>query len=286
MTSTHVLGGIAGLMVGAAILLVISVLLHPSRRERTARLGPWLASGGVHRLTAAAFLAVTAGVAITTGLLGAALTGLPIAAILGVLLGAVAPTLLVRHRVTHARRRVRESWPEAVDTLVSSVRAGLSLPEAVSSLASSGPLVLRPAFAATAAEYRASGSFETALDVLRDRAADPAADRVVAALRLAHEWGGTQVGEVLRTLSGMMREDARLRSEIRGRQSWTVSAARMAVAAPWLTLLLLSTRAETVAAYATPLGAVLLIGAAGVSVVAYAVMSRIAVLPDMPRLVS
>ncbi len=286
MTSTQILGGITGLAFGVGILMVIAAVSRPRHRTSSPRLGPWLISGGVDRLSPAAFLAIVSGTGIFAGILAAAATGLPVAAVLGAVIGGAAPFLVVRRRVQAARRWVRESWPEAVDSLVSAVRAGLSLPEAVSSLASSGPEVLRPTFTATAAEYRATGSFDAALDVLRERAADPAADRVIVALRLAHEWGGTQVGEVLRTLSGMMREDGRLRSEIRGRQSWTISAARMAVAAPWLTLLLLSTRPETVAAYATPFGAVILIGAAAASAIAYTVMARIAILPDMPRLVS
>ena len=286
MTSTQILGGIAGLALAVAVLLAIRVAVHPRRRPATPRLGPWLLSGGVVQLSPSGFVLLTVGVALACGLLGAAATGLPIVAVLSAILGGAAPSLIVRRRVHLARRRVRDAWPEAVDSLVSSVRAGLSLPEAVSSLSTAGPAVLRPVFAAAAGEYRATGSFDSALDVLRDRAADPVADRVAAALRLAHEWGGTQVGEVLRTLSGMMREDARLRSEIRGRQSWTISAARMAVAAPWLTLLLLSTRTETVTAYATTAGAVILIGAAAASAIAYAVMARIALLPDMPRLVS
>lgn len=286
MTSTQILGGVAGLTLGVAVVLVLHALRTPRRRDRAPRLGPWLATAGLGRMGPAGLLALSAGTAVTGGVVGAAATGLPMVALLAAVVGALAPSLVIRRRVRAARQRVRASWPEAVDSLVSAVRAGLSLPEAVSSLSSSGPAVLRPLFAATASEYRATGSFDAALDVLRDRAADPAADRVVAALRLAHEWGGTQVGDVLRTLSGMMREDARLRSEIRGRQSWTVSAARMAVAAPWLTLLLLSTRGETAAAYATPAGALLLAVAAGASASAYAVMARIAVLPDLPRLAS
>lgn len=286
MTSTQILGGVVGMTFAVAALLIVATLVSPARRERVPRLAPWLAAGGLDRVTPVGFVALTAGAAAISGLLAAAVTGLPMVAVLGTVVGGLTPSLLIRRRVRSARQRVRASWPEAVDSLVSSVRAGLALPEAVSALASTGPSALRPVFLATAAEYRATGSFDTALNVLRDRAADPAADRVVAALRLAHEWGGTQVGEVLRTLSTMLREDARLRSEIRGRQSWTISAARMAVAAPWLTLLLLSTRPETVAAYTTPLGGVVIIAAAGASVVAYAVMTRIAVLPDLPRLVS
>ena len=70
---------------------------------------------------------------------------------------------------------------------------------------------------------------------------------------------------MLRTLSAMVRDDARTRGEIAARQSWTVSAARLAVAAPWLTLVLLCTRTEAAHAYATPAGAVVLTLAAAMS---------------------
>src|SRR3712207_7769024 len=58
--------------------------------------------------------------------------------------------------------RSREVWPEVVDNLASAVRAGLSLPEALSALAVRGPDVLRPAFARFAADHRSSGRFSDA----------------------------------------------------------------------------------------------------------------------------
>jgi len=70
---------------------------------------------------------------------------------------------------------------------------------------------------------------------------------------------------------------------LEGRQSWTVYAARLAVAAPWLVLALLATRGESVAAYAQPAGvAVLAIGAAS-TVLAYRLMVRIGRLPEEAR---
>ena len=58
---------------------------------------------------------------------------------------------------------------------------------------------------------------------------------------------------------------------------------RLALAAPWLILLLLSTRPQAVAAYNQPAGAVVLAGGAAVSFVAYRVMLRIARLPTERR---
>ena len=76
------------------------------------------------------------------------------------------------------------------------------------------------------------------LDRLKDRLADPVGDRVVEGLRIAREVGGGDLGRLLRNLSGYLRDDARTRSELEARQAWTVNGARLAVAAPWLVLLL------------------------------------------------
>ena len=54
---------------------------------------------------------------------------------------------------------------------------------------------------------------------------------------------------MLRTLSTFLREDARARAELEARQGWIVQAARLAVAAPWVVLLLLATQSTTLAAY-------------------------------------
>ena len=187
-----------------------------------------------------------------------------------------------------ARRRkraveLREVWPEAVDNLASAVRAGLSLPEAVSQLSVRGPETLRAPFQRFANDYRASGRFDECLDRLKAALADPVGDRVVESLRMAREVGGTDLGRLLRTLSAFLREDARTRAELETRQGWTVGAARLALAAPWLLLLLLSTRPAAVEAYGSATGAAVLLGGGSVSLVAYRLMLRIARLPEERR---
>ncbi|NMM17585.1 MAG: type II secretion system protein F, partial [Cellulomonas sp.] len=111
----------------------------------------------------------------------------------------------------------------------------------------------------------------------------PVADRIVEALRITRDVGGTDLGRLLRTLSGFLREDARTRGELEARQSWTVYAARIAVAAPWIVLALLGTRPEAARAFDTFAGLVVLVGGGGCSVVAYALMTRIGQLPADPR---
>ncbi|GAB3558940.1 type II secretion system F family protein [Spelaeicoccus albus] len=199
------------------------------------------------------------------------------------LIASAAPAYFVRARARSRRIAVRELWPEAIDHLAGAVRAGLSLPEALTALAERGPAEMRADFAVFAAEYRATGRFVVALDVLKRHLADPTADRVVEALRLTREVGGTDLGSMLRTLSAFLREDARTRAELEARQSWTVNGAKLAVAAPWIVLAMLCTRPEAVAAYSSRGGALLLGTGLGVSFVAYRVMRRIGRLPDEPR---
>ena len=92
-------------------------------------------------------------------------------------------------------------WPEAVDHLASAVRAGLSLPEALTQLGARGPEPLRAAFDAFGRDYQATGRFSDCLDRLKQRLSDPVGDRVVEALRIAREVGGGDLGRMLRSLA-------------------------------------------------------------------------------------
>jgi tight adherence protein B len=246
-------------------------------------LGDELMQAGVTNVSVQALLGICAVafafVALSVGLL----TAVPV---IGLCFGAMAgwaPISLVRLRARRRRRALRELWPDAVDNLTSGVRAGLSLPEALSQLSARGAVELRPAFAAFSEDYRATGRFDDCLDRLKQRLADPTADRLVEALRLAREVGGSDLGRLLRTLAGFLREDARTRGELETRQSWTVNGARLAVAAPWIVVALLATRPQAVRAYDRPIGAVVLLAGAACSLLAYRVMVRIGRLPEERR---
>jgi tight adherence protein B len=197
--------------------------------------------------------------------------------------GSAAPMALVYRLRRRRMVDLRELWPEAVDNLTSAIRAGLSLPEALTALGQRGPEQLRPAFVRFGEDYRATGRFMECLDRLKEGLADPVGDRVCETLRVAREVGGSDLGTVLRTLSTFLREDARTRGELETRQSWTVNAARLAVAAPWLILLLLGSQTATLDAYDSPAGMLLLAIGGGVCVIAYQLMVRIGRLPAERR---
>jgi tight adherence protein B len=201
-------------------------------------------------------------------------------------LGAYLPLAMLAGRARRRQRELAEVWPEAVDNLASAVRAGMSLPEALTQLGHSGPEPLREPFLAFGLDYQVTGRFAESLDRLKQRLADPVGDRVVEALRIAREVGGGELGGLLRNLSGYLREDARTRSELESRQAWTVNGARLAVSAPWLVLLLLCFQRQVIARYASPAGVVVLVAGAALCLLAYRAMVRIGRLPEESRVLS
>ncbi|MBC7307376.1 MAG: type II secretion system F family protein [Dietzia sp.] len=282
------MGVVAGLVLGAGLCLLLAAVTSdpPSRRERTRwsdGTADLLAQAGVTGVSAHGLVGVSALVGLLT--LGAvtAVTGVLPVALCFAVLAAGGPLALVQGRARRRRRALREVWPEVVDHLASGIRAGLSLPEALGQLGHRGPEELRPAFRAFAEDHRVTGQFGACLDTLKARLSDPVADRIVEALRLTRDVGGTDLGRLLRTLAHFLREDLRTRGELEARQSWTVNAARLAAAAPWVVLALLASRPQAAAAYDTPTGAVVLLAGGAATVVAYRLMLRIARLPEDVR---
>ncbi|QQO77455.1 type II secretion system F family protein [Actinomyces sp. HMT897] len=281
------MGALSGLMGGIGLVLVwMACTSEPPRwrSERSRRLSDLLVQAGVGRTSPAVFVvgSLVLGLVVLLVFLGVS-RAWPIAVAFGVI-ALAAPYALVSARARARRTRLREIWPETVDTLVSGVRAGMSLPEALGNLGARGPEAVRAEFTAFSVDYASTARFDTCLDRLKARFADPVADRIVEALRLAHEVGGTDLTVLLRNLARMLREDMRTRGELEARQSWTVNGARVAVAAPWLVLALLSTRPEAARAYATAAGATVLGAGALASVVAYRLMLRLGRLPEEERI--
>ncbi len=284
------MGVLVGLMFGLGLFLVLRSRTGPAVRRTPSDRVSWLVKtqdlllqAGIEGVSPGQLAGASGGLALVVLVLMLGVSRVPVIALAFAVMAGAAPTALVRGRRRKRSVELRDVWPEAVDNLASAIRAGLSLPEALSALGVRGPEQLRSAFNRFAADYRATGRFSECLDRLKAQLADPVGDRVVESLRMAREVGGTDLGRLLRTLSSFLREDARTRAELETRQGWTVNAARLALAAPWALLLLLSTRPAAVEAYRTTAGAFVLLGGGAVSLVAYRVMLRIALLPAEQR---
>lgn len=269
-------------------ILVDWLLFAPWVRapKRTSRIKTALQQAGMTNVAPAKFLLICLGCGVISGLLTFGLTGAWLFAILFFSFGTLAPWAFLRRQAAKRQAALQEQWPEVVDHLRSAIRAGLSLPEALSQLASLGPQILRPLFRDFALDYRATANFSVALDQLGERLADPVADKILTTLRITREVGGTDLGHTLATLSAFLRDDVRTRGELAARQSWIVSAARLAVAAPWILLLILGTQPAAKDAYMTPGGVLVLAIGIGISVVCYRIMLRLGTLPVEERVLS
>jgi len=282
---TLILGG----LLGAGMLLISSPFLWPSGRSvprgngLLALMRTRLSQAGFGSLPVPVFVALSCILGGSAAALAEALLGVRALTAVAGALWLVLPGLIVLWRARARRRMNRTVWPDVVDHLVSAVRSGLALPDAVSSLAQAGPLATRPEFAQFEREYRATGNFGYSIDTLKDAIADPFADRLLETLRMAREVGGSDLTIVLRNLSNWLRQDAAVRAEVEAKQSWVVNAARLGVAAPWLVLILISSRPEAAQAFNTSAGTLVILGGLTVSVLAYQVMLILGRLPEERR---
>jgi tight adherence protein B len=283
------MGVVLGLGAGVGLLLVYWSFVSPRAPRRArgpSRLDLLLRRAGLAGTSSTSVAALCLGTATTSGLLVQVMSRTWPVSTAFALLGGYLPLAVLAGRARRRQRDLAEVWPEAVDNLASAVRAGMSLPEALAQLAVRGPEPLRPAFEAFAVDYQVTGRFAECLDRLKERLADPVGDRVVEGLRIAREVGGGELGRLLRSLSGYLRDEARTRSELESRQAWAVNGARLAVAAPWLVLLMLSFQREVISRYASPAGVVVLAVGGACCLVAYRLMMRIGRLPQEKRILS
>lgn len=280
---------LVGAMLAAGMLLCVSPWLWPrsespaTRPERSGWLARLIDEAGfasVEQRTVVAVIVVVAVVGASTVWL---VTAIPVLAVIAALAAATAPIAFLRSRKLRLLKARRQLWPDVCDLLIASIRVGLSLPDAVASLADSAPSMVRPAFVIFGRDLRATGRFESSVDRLKLTLADPIADRIIESLKMARQVGGTELTGVLRALSSSVRADAALRGEVEARQSWIRGAAVLGVVAPWVILLLLAMRPEGSQAYGSPEGVLVICGGAVVSVIAFRVMVRIGRLPEPRR---
>lgn len=215
------------------------------------------------------------------GTVAALLCPVPAVVVVAAVFGGAIPAWWQRRRVAAAALRSRSAWPDAIDTIRAAVRAGATVAEATAAPGrrarplGSQPTGLEARFARYRRRLAAGELFDSAVAALH-LPDDPIADRVIAVLRLAASAGSADVGRVLAALSAFVRADLAQQREIAARQQWNVAAARVAAAAPWLTVMLLAVQPTAREVYASAAGAVLLAVVAVVSVGAYWLMTRAA----------
>lgn len=271
---------LAALASGATGYLLVGFLTghtpKPLRRVRVRSntFQTWLLQAGTG-VTPVQFIGVSLGAALATFLVVWALAGAaPVALVPAIAVGTLPRGWFARQREQRKRERLA-AWPDALRDLVSKLEASTPLHPALVSLATTGPEPLRPVWQryrslSSALEHRA------ALEAIRREMADPVSDRIIEVLLVAHEQGTGVVLDLLRDLAETTTDDLRLLETIETAQLEHRIEARVVAILPFVVLVMLTSRSDDYRDfYSTPLGVVVIIVGAVLTLIGTLVIQRL-----------
>ena len=141
------MGALVGLGLGLGLLLIWSAFFVP-RSPATPKPGggpgrQLLARAGLGDVSVASLAVLCVVLFLVAFVVIQAVSRTVPVAIAFALMAGYVPIAVVKQRAARRQREFAEVWPDAVDNLASAVRAGLSLPDALSALGTNGPEALR-----------------------------------------------------------------------------------------------------------------------------------------------
>jgi tight adherence protein B len=273
--------GVFAVLVAAS---VAGVRIVRTRRlpGRGVRLKAWLIQAGTET-SPAAFIGLVVAVAVVSF---AAFTGVTKSATIALFPSvavAALPVLSMGRRRAHRITEVAGAWPDGLRDLVASVASGMSLARALDRLAERGPTPLRRAFAGFPLMARTVGVVP-ALEIVKTDLADPASDRVIEILALAHERGGAIVPQILEDLAEAATRDLWAMEEIRTQALEQKINARAVFVLPWLVLVALTIREGAFRDfYRSSAGALVVAIGAALSAIGMMLVARLGREPEEPR---
>lgn len=188
-------------------------------------------------------------------------------------------TLAARAR----RKQLTKLWPEVVDSIYSAIVSGLSLADAIDELSFTGPVRVRASFLRFSNRLDSGWTFDDAIDELKSEFGELHADRLCEVLRLVASSGSESLAAALRGQSENLRRELAQAGQLEAKQGWVTGTAKIAVAAPWLVVAMLSTRAENALAYNSASGIAILFLGFVISLFAYRLVQLLGGLPQTPR---
>lgn len=193
------------------------------------------------------------------------------------------PFILAKRKSEKFRVERDQAWPVAIDEIVASLQAGLSITESVTALAEQGPPQLQTTFRRIHEGISRGEDLENLLRIEMQILDSATADQTLSTLLFAKRFGGKEVITTLRMLSTFLREEIKVREEIDTRFGWVRNSAVLGAVAPWLLLALLSTQRSTVEAYQTTAGVFILSSGVIFTAIAFLWMERVSRIPTPPR---
>ena len=201
-------------------------------REVTARLTLKLQSAGVD-MTPGRFVLGMGISAFAVMLIGQWLLGSIIGAAIGTGIGLFLPVMWLNMKERKRLEMFQEQLPEAIDMLVSAMKAGYSFQAAMKFIGEEVPQPLGPEFARFYEEQRLGMEVRTALLALQERVNSLDLRMFVTAILIQRETGGN-LSEVLGKISTLMRERSALKGEIATLTAESKLSARILGALPFV----------------------------------------------------
>jgi tight adherence protein B len=153
--------------------------------------------------------------------------------VVGATVGTAIPLLWLRMKQASRLRAFQEQLPDAIDMMVSAMKAGYSFQAAMKFIGEEVPPPLGPEFARFYEEQRLGMEVRIALLAMQDRIESLDLKMLVTAILIQRETGGN-LGEVLEKISGLMRERAALKGEIETLTAESKLSARILGALPFV----------------------------------------------------
>jgi tight adherence protein B len=201
-------------------------------REITARLTLKLQSAGVD-MTPGRFVLGMGISALAVMVVGRSLLGSIIGAAIGTGIGLFLPVMWLGMKERKRLDLFQEQLPEAIDMLVSAMKAGYSFQAAMRFIGEEVPQPLGPEFARFYEEQRLGMEVRTALLALQERVNSLDLRMFVTAILIQRETGGN-LSEVLGKISTLMRERSALKGEIATLTAESKLSARILGALPFV----------------------------------------------------
>jgi tight adherence protein B len=198
-------------------------------RSWTDRLTLGLERGGVAMKPGAFVLLVT--VCAALGLFVGTLLVFGWLAVFGLLVGALAPFGWLKLRQRKRLRKLEEQLPDAIDMLVSSMRAGYSFQAAMRFIGDEVADPVGTEFSRFYDEQRLGMDVRTSLLEMQERVGSLDLKMFVTAVLIQRETGGN-LSEILGNISGVMRERAAIRGEIETLTAESKMSAKILTAVP------------------------------------------------------
>jgi tight adherence protein B len=169
-------------------------------------------------------------------------------------------------------------WPQVFDSFQNASQSGIPLGEQLEYLGESGPLRLRDHFKELGNQLDRGVDLAEALAEFRLRLGSRHADFLALLLELSSELGDHGMSQTWQQAATQLRQEQALLGQVLAKQGWVSGSAKVALVAPWLIALVLIQLPQNKAAFASELGAVVLVFGLLLSGVAYALVNRMGAL--------